>query len=394
MPGTTLGTARGTATLLHATMPGGATTDEDTGIAHNTDLWRAHRTEIAAAFAVLFSVVTAIGAVFFASPKNLRFAEKWADQNWVKSSCTVEEAGVAYRGICQIDVSIIMTRYQRFAECQGPSESAFDAEVAFRNWEHNSEAGRCATQGNDDYRSATGQAATVDETDLTLNARRLIPIQVVQPNMPNHLDCYNSYLPWAVVRLSNDSTGGSEIRCAYEFGASAPSVTGDWSKANTLYAQLKQNRDVQQPTPCWVLRDDDCVVAFHDQAMLTRQEHGNMQLVQVSGMVSMVFAVLCALAACRFHLQDRKLGTSGGYHQKLATEDPYEIAKVPLTDRVARAVQAAASRLGQDSPTSGTTTPRSGTSPRTIEVIDQDGKRRKVPRNVASDFFETKLPSP
>merc|ERR1711971_934306 len=56
-------------------------------------------------------------------------------------------------------------------------------------------------------------------------------------NPPNQLECYNSYLPWALLRVHVNSSGGhlqgkTIHRCAYQYGASLPSVRTDFSRVD------------------------------------------------------------------------------------------------------------------------------------------------------------------
>lgn len=333
-------------------------------------LFREHRKELAAALAGLFSVLAALGLFFCVDPQDLRAARRWADLAWRESLCAVEDVGVAYRGNCGTDVTVVMTRGEDFAECMGPRHGLGPGD-ARGAWAATA-PGRCARRGDAAY-AAPG--------------RRL-----GQPYRHEPIVCHNSYLPWAVLRLPNSSAGPGASRCAYEFGAARPSITGDWPSVLRAAAHLKRARGLQGGVLCWVLEADDCVVAFRDQRALTGQERGERDFVRAHSAVCGALALLFGALAVCWHCHDGGLclSPSGGRHVALPTAEPAHAAL--LSERVHRVMSAAAGRLADTTPSvSGDSTLRiSGAegSHRTVQVVLPNGSQTTVSQNIASDFID------
>mmetsp|Transcript_25199 Transcript_25199/g.50966 ORF Transcript_25199/g.50966 Transcript_25199/m.50966 type:complete len:365 (+) Transcript_25199:153-1247(+) len=338
-------------------------------------LFQEHRKELAAVLATLFSVLAGLGLIFCADPKDLKDARSWAKQSWRESFCTVEDFGVSYRGNCETDVTITMTAYSDFAECLGPHHLPESPADVRDEWAV-TPAGRCARRGDAAYAaSSSGQLLS---RRLTYRHERLV--------------CHNSYLPWAVLRLENGSHGGGPSRCAYEFGAVRPSITGEWQDVLQVLSHLERARGVRGGIVCWALEADDCVVAFKDQHRLTRQERGERNLIRAHTTVCGVLAVLFGAFAACWQCQDTGLWLSprGGRHMALPTSEPPQGPL--LSERVQRIMDVAAQRLTETTPpVSGDSTLRiSGAerSHRTVEVVLPNGNQTTVSQNIASDFIE------
>eukprot|EP00747_Dinoflagellata_sp_TGD_P163183 gnl/TRDRNA2_/TRDRNA2_181592_c0_seq1.p1 gnl/TRDRNA2_/TRDRNA2_181592_c0~~gnl/TRDRNA2_/TRDRNA2_181592_c0_seq1.p1 ORF type:complete len:437 (+),score=69.93 gnl/TRDRNA2_/TRDRNA2_181592_c0_seq1:91-1401(+) len=398
----------------------------------------AHKKETAAVMAVLFASLTIVGVIYCVEPDSLHDAKRWADQDWVDTDCTIEDVGISYRGNCHMDVTLMMTRFNKFKECMGPAESRSKADLdAMRDKWEKTPPGLCTAKGDVLYEADIGVAVptavplaapTVPPVPVSLaatpppaqapaasaSARRLGDFeQVPEPSKNDFLqrffkprqhivDCHNGYLPWAAVRLTNQTTLTSIQRCAYEFGASAPSTNGNWDRITAQVDSLRRSLEQGQKIPCWVLASDNCVVAFRNQKVLEGKEIGKSNLLRTSGIICGSLALFSASLALFWHCQDSSKfslpfgGAStlppGGYHQKLPTREPAP-NEVQLSDRVQQIVSIAATRFSDPTPSaSGDSTLRvSGTgSHRTIEVVGPGGSRSAIPRNVAADFLENK----
>jgi len=395
---------------------------------------KTHRKEVSFGLGSLFAMLAFVGVLNYIDPEDLHNAEKWEKQHWVEAPCDIEQAGIAYRGNCHMDVTLMMTRYNKFAECMGPEETSVNAPAIFSAW-GKSEAGRCAAIGDDAYRRHTGKQVnnpypaelppTVEppagEGAVAVAARRLPgagdgaavgsyndgsrvaaalrPQDLAARFLPGaNIDCHNNYLPWALVKVMNESNYTNQRRCAYEFGASAPSITGDWDAIMHLYHRLKGEKE----TTCWVLTDDDCVVAFEDQHLLTQRERRRNKLVIISGIICGTLAVIMLAVGCVWNCRERgrcplptsmvgSLPAIRGYEP--VPQEPGATPQVPLSERVRHIMSVVASRFDEETPTaSGASTLRvaGDRSQRTLDLgraFRQTTGAPLVPRNVAADFL-------
>jgi len=344
-------------------------------------LFQEHKKELAGALCVLFSVLAGLGLFFSVDPKDLADARNWAKQSWRQSFCTVEDFGVSYRGNCETDVTVMMTTYDDFAECLGPRSVAAGPQEVREDWATTA-AGRCAERGDVLYAASSGGQVLSRRLGEAYRHERLV--------------CHNSYLPWALLRLENGSGiaggAGGTSRCAYEFGAVRPSITGDWAAVTRALAHLKRARGMAGGIVCWVLEADDCVVAFRAQRQLMRAERGERDLIRTHTVVCGTLALLFGFFAVCWQCQDQGLwlSPSGGRHVALPTSEPPP--GPPLSERVQQIMSVAARRLAETTPpVSGETTLRiSGAerSHRTVEVVLANGNRTTVSQNIASDFID------
>lgn len=336
-----------------------------------------YKKEIAAALALVLGVLSALGILMWADQRDLTSAKSWARQPWIESSCTVEEVGVAYRGNCDLDVTLVRTAYQDFAECMGPHHRLGDVNAMKDEWEQ-TPPGLCEERGNLFY-----QGSQVHPNKA--KTRRLAWYR------PERVSCHNSFLPWAMVKLANTTGVGGTSRCAYQFGASLPSIIGDWDSTVLSMGRLQSMRGHQGGSLCWVLGSDYCVVAFRDQRALARQLLGERSFATTNWILCAGLAALLSLLALRWQLQEHGACPlpSGGYHMALPTSElePEEL----LSERVRQILGAAAGRLTETTPSaSGNTTlrvSRDGGSHRTVEVVLANGHLTTVSRNIAADFL-------
>lgn len=348
---------------------------EETG---TRSLFQEHKKELAAALSGLFCVLAVLGLVFGVDSGGLSSARNWAKQDWKQSICSVEDSGIAYRGSCQMDVTLMMTDFSDFAECMGPRHMLGEAKEVRKDWEATG-PGRCAARGNEAYAAAQGDAPPT--------GRRL------GKYWHERIVCHNSYLPWAVLRVHNSTGVGSltrsgVARCAYEFGAVRPSITGDWDAALALLGKLKQARAGGSGVLCWTLATDDCIVALRDQGVLTEKEQGERNLIRAHTLVCGALALLLGACVACWQWQEGGLCEDPTtLHVALPTEEPE-----PLGGRVQQLAAAAASQLEETTPpASGSSTLRlSGAdrSHRTVEVVLPNGHQLSVPQNIASDFID------
>lgn len=396
-----------------------------------------NKTVVALGCAVAFGVLALVGVAYYFNPTDLNYARLWRDQRWIKELCSVADVGVAYRGNCHMDVQIMMTQYNKFEECEGPTESGRQAQLVREAWDDTA-AGECADQGDQDYLLDTGHSVRPGETaeelekeaedsrrltnhdvgsadsswrawpSVTALRRRLGFTGPVIMNLPNRLDCHNSYLMWAVMRvpnstldrLNNVSKGSSRFmkRCSYEFGSSAPSITGDWKVLKHQKDQLEAAMKSGAKVPCWILADDGCVVAFHDERILTDEKSSESFQIEVSGALCGVGWLISLMLSAYWYLED--LGWihphhSRGYHwyhHALPTAEPRSrTTDVQLSDRVRHIMGVAGARFGETTPdASGQSTLRtevSGGDQDTVQILGPDGIRKAVPKNVAADFL-------
>mmetsp|Transcript_122307 Transcript_122307/g.273249 ORF Transcript_122307/g.273249 Transcript_122307/m.273249 type:complete len:393 (+) Transcript_122307:16-1194(+) len=367
-----------------------------------SEVGNAHKKEVAGALALLFALLAVVGGIFCSDPQDLEYAKNWANRDWMESFCAVMDVGVAYRGDCHMDVTLMMTEYRDFHECMGPRETVDDPVEMRDEWDTTA-PGRCAVRGDMAY---LGRDVTKYHEGATESRgrRRLQddggeenspPRMLIRSFSPNRLVCHNSYLLWALVSLPNTTSAGAsgtEERCAYTYGATDPSITGTWSQITSTLKKLKEAEALSGGVRCWVLSNDDCVVSFKDFRLLINQELHEHSLVRMSGVVCGVVATILAAMALRWHCLEKAFGDSeipAYYHTALPTSEPEPEAM--LSDRVRQIMSVAAAHLTETTPTaSGESTlcvSERGGSHRTVEVVGPNGTRKTVPRNVAADFM-------
>lgn len=302
-------------------------------------------------------------------------ARSWAGMGWDLGNCAVESVGVAYRGTCPTDVLWQHSSRQDFAECDGPSEK----QTNFSEARASSPAGICDARANSLYRARHDAENHAEQVPAS---RRLLP----QMRPPQRKHCYNDYVPWAIVWLSNGTAGGARRRCAYTHGASRPSIVHEWAAVNQVLAHLTAQLQ-SDGAECWVLRADDCVVALDHHSGRTALDSSGELFVWSTNLVCGAFAlsvlVCCCLAVCsevcdsscgwiRVEVDRLLFGRSGGEHQRLPHEDP----EAPLSLRAKQIVAAAAQQLQDATPLS------SGV---------RSGNGREA-RNIAADFLLQRTP--
>jgi len=271
----------------------------------------------------------------------LVFAREWRDQRWRQLACTIEDVGVAYRGNCDTDVELKMTQYTGFKECRGPAETVDSEAVERKAWDDMA-AGRCAGHGDRDFWYDTGHTGGEDQSAEELeeeeekewrHGRRLLalirerklfspPIQI------NRISCHNAYLLWAAVQVPflNESLSSSH-GCAYEYGASAPSVSADWAGVRIMMDTLQAAHQRRDTVACWVLDDDACVVAFRSEQALANQERLEQRRL-TSGVSACGFLSLVLLMLGLYWRPSVLAPIVGGQrwtHAALATDDPSEL---------------------------------------------------------------------
>merc|ERR1712216_21027 len=259
--------------------------------------------------------------------------------------------------------------------CLGPPETGATHTQVQEAWYQTTDPGKCAVSGNKQF--------------TALDERRLMGIHpVFREYRPPAPQCYNSYLPWAVVtpNKSNESHNGS--RCAYEFGAEHASAQGNWDSVEEILRHLKAKEETSDSARCWTLDSDDCIIAFREQSILAAYEKGRLGILRVGaeifGGFALVFCMLAAKWYCDFYC-GRVSGLGGYDHQALPTSEPDEEAQLSLiSDRVRAIMEATSGWLHAEPPD----TVRTGIdSPRTVEVVGADGKRSALSRNIAADFL-------
>lgn len=349
----------------------------------SNNLFSSSRAVLMLSCSVTLLVLGLVSFAYCQTPTDLNFAQDWENQKWTHLDCMVQDVGIAYRGNCHMDVSVQMTKYTSFKECMGPRESEGNAESVRMQWD-GSAAGRCATQGDRDYLLDTGHEVRPGENgeELEKDARgRLRRLQFSAPvisNLPNRMECHNSYLLWSTMSVP----GGIGRRCSYEFGSSAPSITGNWKTISRMKRHLHDALATNSNVSCWILADDDCVVAFHDEQVLINQKADENLLIQRGGLVCTALGLCCAVLAAYWYSVD--LGFWGEkpmpwYHQALPTEEP-----ALLSARVRTLLDMA--RLGEETPpASGCSTVRGEGG--TVQVVGPGGICKSIPRNVATDFL-------
>lgn len=270
-----------------------------------------YKKEIAVVAGGVFAFLAFLGVINYFNPVDLKKAEAWAAQTWVETPCTVESIGIAYRGDCNTAVDLRMARWKKFGECSTEDEAVTtDTSGNARSLKQQepSVKGICAARTDRDF---------VDIRDQS--EKGLGPLAP-----PRHLDgfdrrhCNNGYLPWARVRTANASGGPRWDRCAYEFGTAAPSVTGSWRGAQGMISELKSNVGRENGFWCWVLKSNPCIVAFHDQNLLAKQEREKAKLLNAFSVVCAVISAAALSLAGLWHCR----GPDHGGHAALPTLSP------------------------------------------------------------------------
>lgn len=382
--------------------------------------------EIAIGVSILFAVLTIFMAFDCLDTRDALQTKGWVNQPWVESSCTIENVGVAYRGTCQLGLTLRMTRFGHFGECQGLSDMTGDPWTVRQSWEH-STPGQCDERGNLVYWSRTvgvdtagsavqaaadaaerqqeqeeAEEAVADadsddddflDDDLEITRR----LQYVAPRRRN---CHNGYLPWAEVLVANASASSTreispDAHCAFQFGASAPSITGDWRAIVDMLAPLRSALNAGRQIRCWTLAEENCVVAFNGASLLTDKAKAGATLARLLCGIFAASSLLAAALAGHWHGRDH--GCCGiippeGYDSAVCTyeDSPHEDGAVPLSERVRSMVDVVTTRLGELTPAASSRESLrvSGrASRRTVEVAGPNGLKTTVPRNVAADFL-------
>lgn len=291
----------------------------------------------------ILALLGVVGLVLSVSPRDLSFAREWRDQRWQQLACTVEDVGVAYRGNCDTDVELAMTQFTSFKECRGPSETVHNEAVERKSWDAMA-AGRCAEHGDRDFWYDTGHTGGEEESPEELeeeeeeewrHGRRLFapPLErkLFGPLTQSieRIRCHNAYLLWAAVQvpLLNASLPSSH-GCAFEYGASAPSVSDDWAGVRAMMDTLQAAYQRRDSIACWVLDDDACVVAFRSEHALAneeRLEQGRMfSGASFCGLFSLMFLMLALY--WRPSVVMLIFGESQHWtHAALPTDDPSEL---------------------------------------------------------------------
>eukprot|EP00746_Dinoflagellata_sp_MGD_P143394 gnl/MRDRNA2_/MRDRNA2_76222_c0_seq2.p1 gnl/MRDRNA2_/MRDRNA2_76222_c0~~gnl/MRDRNA2_/MRDRNA2_76222_c0_seq2.p1 ORF type:complete len:383 (+),score=36.35 gnl/MRDRNA2_/MRDRNA2_76222_c0_seq2:85-1233(+) len=349
-------------------------------------------TEVIIVLCCILPFLAFAGIKHAVNPSDSDLARKWAVQPWIPGFCEVEDVGIAYRGNCKTDVMNTGENANefRFAECMGPDEEMYVNAHMQKAWQQ-SEAGMCAARGDQIFHIVHNDVDTKEA---------LSDMDTAKPS-----DCHNLYLPWALLRFDRmtatllereilNRTSHSPKRCAYQFGASLPSLTADWEDITEMVEFLQSERDSYHSggrgkVQCWALKSDDCVVTYMDQRTLVGGTKSRVTLwvvssvlcgILVAGLVIYVFilflrhpqasydhcAILCAVCAACFAFcaactnpQRRRREPPGGFHHSLPTQDPdcvtqdpkaqdtrdTLVPEIPLTDRIRRAMTASMSQF-------------------------------------------------
>lgn len=374
---------------------------------HTFDDWlHAHKSLGALGAAFVFGFFGLVGFGVALSPHDLVMAREWQDQRWRQLTCTVEDVGIAYRGNCGPDAELTTTGYSQFKECRGPSETIANRDKKRKAWDA-MPAGRCAELGDQDFWRDTdhydkpkknpAELEMEEEEELGTERRLLAPAlppavgrQLFRPKMrirSQNVDsgppvlCRNGYLLWATVQVlltSAPTSAGTPLPnassptpptsrgCAFEYGASAPSVTADWAAVTGMMSWLQSAHRRRVSLDCWVLADNPCVIAFHSRQMLVdakRSRYRNMERgASCCGVLSCLFVMLAV-----FWRSEAFLGTCLGHDQRstfsaLPTHDPSELEDgSPKVGRLASSSHPALSFLSDSANLSGEA-PRSRTA--------------------------------
>lgn len=342
---------------------------------HTIDDWaHAHKVLAALVAALVWGFLGLVGLSLSLGPRDLVMAREWRDQRWRQLKCTVEDVGIAYRGNCETNVELmtgIGADYRNFQECRGPSETKSSEAEKRKAW-NGMPAGLCAIDGDRDFWSDTehydepkenpAELEMDEEEELGTERRLLAPelataagrqlfrmrIKSQSVQGASSLLCHNGYLLWAAVRVpllnatspSNSAMSPPNLssptlgRCAFEYGASAPSVTADWGAATRMMARLQSARQTQNSVDCWVLHDDACVIAFHSGQALADAMHSKYKNTTRGAYCCGLISSLFLMIAVYWRSQDvlgRYLGRQDPYStfSALPTHDPSDLDQPP-----------------------------------------------------------------
>lgn len=218
---------------------------------------------------------------------------------------------------------------------------------------------------------------------------------------PGNMQCYSTYLPWALVRTNVSDSGGdlknSQTRCAYEFGSESASEQGDWEIISGLVDKLKDAHRLGEPFRCWTLSFDDCIVAFKNESSLEREEAIEHHFLRVGGTIFGTFVLVAFTFVCASYVIDRgglDGGDARGYHMALPTTEPEPEELISDRVRDIMATFGGNINLDDDTPLASRGPELSLRSLRTVEVVGPNGIMTTMPRNVAVDFFNAKSEEP
>mmetsp|Transcript_6161 Transcript_6161/g.15041 ORF Transcript_6161/g.15041 Transcript_6161/m.15041 type:complete len:429 (-) Transcript_6161:47-1333(-) len=378
--------------------------------------------ETAAALSLLCTILALCLLFYCLDSQEVKHDTQWAGLPWLKTTCAIKDIGVAYRGTCSFDTSLVTgTENVDFQECLGPPDTngnSQDRLAVQREWLRTS-AGQCAEMGDADYRTSsarkppssrgsdggdgmdmTSETVAAGGGGLDLGMDRLRRLRVISPRTPSR-GCSSSYVPWAVVSVRNATVPArmSPLRCAYRFGAVMPSITGDFGQVSRSLDDLRSSWMSKQEVPCWKLAFDDCIIAFDEISSLVDAERaGGLLASRLCGGFGFLAVGLAVLAAV-LHWMDTGAcwcipwGFSSAGYQHCAIP-PWDQAdeedfggRGALSDRVMGIVRGAAARLGEATPpSSGASTLRTSIpgSRRTIEI---SGGGNTAPKNLAAEFL-------
>lgn len=289
-----------------------------------------------------------------------------------------------------MDVDIQMVKdYKKFAECNIVSQQNFKGEESpdeLMRW-HETLAGKCAARADYSFRETFHKRRRLGQERLDTFDERRLHLHTHTEFSPVRVECTNSYLSWAKVWLKNSTHNVSEIRCAYQFGATIPSITSAYGEVETLHKQMKKHVDGQDLVRCWQLYADACVVAFTDLRDFMRVEREEDEdMAHMSLLFGSIFGIVGIFALCWFCK-----GKCSGTHeyQRVATNDDVLdlFGGISLSERVNFITEHAPALIKENTPPiSGLTTPR--TIQGTIEVVHSDGEIEFVPQNLGAEFVQ------
>lgn len=329
--------------------------------------------------ALIFGTFALIGALYWWFPDDLIQDRVWASRPWVEMPCLVESTGIAYRGNCELNTTLRMTTYELFQECLGPNETSTHRLAIERQWEE-TPPGLCAARGDLAYEEAR---------EGSIRRRLWGHVEI-----PFRVECHNAYLLWAAVRVMNGSDiSSSEQHCAYEYGASNPSISGEWEDIVDKRKHLQLKAVQNEAMPCWVLASeaqvaDACVIAFSNIRKVIELAREEESLMKKTGIACTVLTLLASAYACCFHFRSEEKSSYRALPKSDPDDDTYAHAQV---------IHLAAAAYGEVTPpASGGSTLRAeegGGHRGTIEVLAPNGLCTTVPRNVAADFLTVKSSS-
>jgi len=359
-------------------MDDGELEDENVGQDENAMRQQGNQKEAVLYCSALFCMLAMVGIIFFWDTSDLEAAVRWGNMECQEATCHIDTLGVAYRGNCDMHAMLQMTHFNTFAECMGPGFENISHEVSSA-WTRNQQS-HCTRVGDLAYSSPELWNGT-----MVTKGRRL-RIHVAHHPLGafpvNRVLCHNTYLAWAFVRVN---TSSGIPRCAYEYGAAQPSLSGDWEKISKFLKKLKQQRTMK----CWTLGQESCIVGFYKEDHIKDHEVDDRYSLQITGIVCAVISVILGCAACCLHIQERGFYhmPAGGMHHLIPTEDPDE--HVLLSSRVRRAVRHAVHNLNEQTPqTSRESTARAlNGDDMNIQTLAPGGRKLIIPRNIAADFL-------